>query len=375
MASKTYFISPKEMKERLQSGADNFILLDIRDTGEYADWNIKGSVNIPINPILASGDVPGIKQALKSLPKDKEIITVCARGINSQVAADILANMGYNASILKDGMKGWNENFNIYEIDFEDFTIAQFIRIGKGCLSYIVYSKIDKSAIVIDPSIFTAEYTDFIKVKGLKPEFVFDTHSHADHFSGAMNLAKTLDIDYYINSIDIDSSSGLMSINEIFPIVPGGLNIKLIETPGHTDGSVSFLINNEALICGDLLLLESVGRPDLARDKSETEKGAEKLYNTLQNKILKLDDSVTVFPAHFTKTEIRPVKLSLKELKKYNDSLNISDKEEFIKFITENIPVTPPNYQAIKKFNKAGVIMPMDYAEDLEIGPNRCAAR
>ncbi len=90
---------------------------------------------------------------------------------------------------------------------------------------------------------------------------------------------------------------------------------------------------------------------------------------------MKLDDSVRIFPAHFTKTQIRPVTLTLKELKQSNDSLNISDKEQFIKFITENIPVTPPNYESIKKYNKAGVIVPLDYAEDLEIGPNRCAAR
>ena len=50
-------------------------------------------------------------------------------------------------------------------------------------------------------------------------------------------------------------------------------------------------------------------------------------------------------------------------------------KEEFIEYLTSNIPLTPPNYESIKKFNKAGAIIPMDYAEDLEIGPNRCAAR
>ncbi len=375
MHSKSQFISPVEVKERLQSGADGFVLLDIRDEQEYVDWSIKGSMNIPVNSLLAAGNVNGIKQALSRLPKEKEIIAVCARGINSQVAAEILNTMGYKASMLKGGMKGWNENFNIIEIEFKEYTVAQFIRIGKGCLSYIVYSKNDRSAFAVDPSIFTDEYIDFIHEKGLNVKYVFDTHSHADHFSGAMKLAKTLEVCYYINAIDVDSSSGLMSIKDVFPIRLGSVNVELIETPGHTDGSVSFLINNEALICGDLLLLESIGRPDLARSVEETQKGAEKLFNTIQNEILKLNDSVTIFPAHFTKTELRPVKLTLKDLKEYNDSLTISDKTEFIKFITENIPVTPPNYLAIKRYNKAGVIIPMDYAEDLEIGPNRCAAR
>src|SRR5205814_305860 len=153
--------------------------------------------------------------------------------------------------------------------------------------------------------------------------------------------------DYYVNKIDVDSGFECKSLEGLKELTLSDLKIEILPTPGHTDGSVSFLINKEALICGDLLLLESVGRPDLARGKEETIKGAEKLYNTVQNFILNLDDNVRVFPAHFTKTEIRPVTLTLKELKEKNDSLTIADKSEFINFITENIPMTPPNYEAI----------------------------
>jgi glyoxylase-like metal-dependent hydrolase (beta-lactamase superfamily II)/rhodanese-related sulfurtransferase len=375
MEENSKSILPKEVNQKLQSGSNSFILVDLRDINEYNDWNIKGSINLPVNPLISAGDVKGLKDRFKSLPADKEIITICASGINSQVATVILNEMNYNSVYMKDGMKGWNENFNIYEIDFEKFKVIQFVRIGKGCISYIVYSKKKLSAFVVDPSIFTYEYTDYIKDHFLNVKYVLDSHSHADHFSGAMVPAKTLEIDHYINNIDVDSSSHLKSIKDIPEVTLGDIKIKIIDTPGHTDGSVSFLINDEALICGDLLLLESVGRPDLARGKEETIKGAEKLYNTVQNTVLKLDDSVKIFPAHFTKTVIRPVTLTLKELKKFNDSLTISDKEQFIKFITENIPVTPPNYESIKKYNKAGIIISMDYAEDLEIGPNRCAAR
>jgi glyoxylase-like metal-dependent hydrolase (beta-lactamase superfamily II)/rhodanese-related sulfurtransferase len=375
MEKNSKSVSPKEVNQKLQSGSNNFILVDIREINEYNDWSIKGSINLPVNPLISSGDVNGLKESFKSLPLDKEIILICARGINSQVAVTILNEMNYNSIYMKDGMKGWNENFNIYEIDFEQFKVIQFVRIGKGCISYIVYSKKDLSAIVVDPSIFTYEYSTYIKDHKLNVKCVLDTHSHADHFSGAMELAKSLGVDYYVNAIDVDSNSRLKSIKDIPEIILGDIKIEITDTPGHTDGSVSFLINNQAFICGDLLLLESVGRPDLARCKEETIKGAEKLYNTVQNTVLKLDDSVRIFPAHFTKTVIRPVTLTLKELKKFNDSFTISDKEQFIKFITENIPVTPPNYESIKKYNKAGISIPLDYAEDLEIGPNRCAAR
>ncbi len=368
-------ISPKEIKRRLQSRENGFILLDIREKNEYDDWNIKGSVNMPLNSLIAQGKVNEVKDSLKTLEADKEIVTVCARGINSQVAATILTDMNFKASFLEKGMKGWNENFDIYEIDFKDFVVVQFVRVGKGCLSYIVYSKNDSSAIIIDPSIFTYEYTDYASQHELVVKYVVDTHSHADHFSGAMELAKALGTDYYVNKIDVDNGFEYKSLEGLKELRLSDLKIEIIPTPGHTDGSVSFLINNEALICGDLLLLESVGRPDLARGKEETIKGAEKLYNTVQNVVLNLDDSVRIFPAHFTKSEVRPVTMTLKELKASNDSLTIADKSKFINFITENIPMTPPNYEAIKKYNKAGVIIPLDYAEDLEIGPNRCAAR
>ncbi|MGH2575133.1 MAG: MBL fold metallo-hydrolase, partial [Ignavibacteria bacterium] len=151
--------------------------------------------------------------------------------------------------------------------------------------------------------------------------------------------------------------------------------IDIFETPGHTDGSLSFLIDGKALICGDLLLLESVGRPDLARSEEETIKGAEKLYSTLQNVLFKLYDKVKILPSHFISSTLRPVTMTLGELKKNNKSLTISDKDEFVKYITGSMPKTPPNYESIKKFNKTGTIIPLDYAEELEIGPNRCAAR
>ena len=175
--------------------------------------------------------------------------------------------------------------------------------------------------------------------------------------------------------IEVDKVLQFKSLKDMPEFTVGDTKLEVISTPGHTDGSVSFLVNNEALLCGDLLLLESPGRPDLARTKEETTIGASILFDTLQSIMKKLSDDVRIFPSHFTKTEIRPVVLSLGELKASSKPLNMSDKQEFIDYITSSIPVSPPNYDTIKKFNKAGVMIPLDYAEDLEIGPNRCAAR
>ncbi len=375
-----FLISPKEIKEHLESQADGsstngYLLVDIRDENEFRDWNIKGAINLPVNSFLAQGNYPKLKEELMKLPKDKLIVTICARGINSQVAASMLREMDYKAVALEKGMKGWNENFDIYKIDFPSFTAVQFVRIGKGCLSYIIYDNQTKEAAVFEPAVFIGEYEDYLTGNGLKAKYVIDTHSHADHFSGGMELAKTLKLDYYVNETDIDNVFSFKSLKGVNEINLGSIKIEIIPTPGHTDGSVSFFVNGKALICGDLLLLESPGRPDLARTKEATIKGAEILFNTLQNLLPRLNDNVKIFPSHFTKTEIRPVVMTLGELKASSKPLTMTDKNEFIDYITSNIPMTPPNYDTIKKFNKAGVMIPLDYAEELEIGPNRCAAR
>lgn len=372
---ENFLISPKEVKERIYSAENGYLLADIREENEFADWNIKGSTNIPINTLISEGNYKAIKEKLTTLPKDKLIITICARGINSQVAASILREEGYDALSMEKGMKGWNENFDIYKIDFDGFYIVQFVRIGKGCLSYLVCDKATSKAAIIEPAIFIDEYEDYLRANGLHAEYIIDTHAHADHFSGGMELARKLNLSYYVNDIEVDKVFSFKSLKDIDVLSLGETKIKLISTPGHTDGSMSLYVNDTALLCGDLLLLESPGRPDLARTKNETVKGAGILFDTIQKLLPGLNENTRIFPSHFTKTLIRPVTMTVGELKTESKPLTMTDKDEFIDYITSSIPMTPPNYETIKKFNKAGVMIPLDYAEDLEIGPNRCAAR
>lgn len=367
-------ISPKEVKDRLNSNTNGFLLVDIRENDEFTDWKIPGAVNIPVHNFIAKGNFDEIIRQLSKIPRDKYIITICSKGINSQVAASILREMGYNAVSLDKGMKGWNENFDIYKINFEKFEVIQFVRIGKGCLSYLIVDKATSQTALFEPALFINQYENYIRANALHLKYIIDTHAHADHFSGGMELAKKLNLDYYINETEVDSIFQFKSLKAVKHIKLGESNIEILFTPGHTDGSLSFLINNEALLCGDLLLLESPGRPDLARTKDESIAGAGKLFDTLQQLKLNLNDNVVILPSHFTKTGIRPVMMSFSELKNSTEALSIDDKNEFINFITSNIPNTPPNFETIKKFNKAGVMIPLDYAEDLEIGPNRCAA-
>jgi len=103
-------ISPTELSDRLRDGDDeseDVLVLDIRHRDEYDEWHVPDSVNIDIYDELTD-DPETAKDALEDLPADREIVTVCTAGIVSQTAAEVLREMGYDASTLTDGMNGWS---------------------------------------------------------------------------------------------------------------------------------------------------------------------------------------------------------------------------------------------------------------------------
>ena len=155
----------------------------------------------------------------------------------------------------------------------------------------------------------------------------------------------------------------------------GSVSLKVIHTPGHTPGSLSFIIENKLLFAGDTIFVDSIGRPDL-RDKAE--EFAENLYNTIQQKIMKLPDDILILPAHFEKDVKAEVILTstLGEVKKKSQFLNPKiTKEEFVQRISSKVMVYPPNYREIISINKDERPVQTSLSEvfDLEMGPNRCS--
>ena len=255
-----------------------------------------------------------------------------------------------------------------------DLLLKQIIRVGKGCLSYLICSNSTKECFVVDPSQFVEEYAELAKESGLKIKGVIETHVHADHLSGAKLLTDITKTKYYISSNDFNTKTESIDLKNIDEIKIGNNQIKIIKTPGHTDGSVCLLVNDKALLTGDTLFLDGVGRPDLMRDKADIEKGAKILFNSL--KIIKnLDENLVVLPAHFTYYANAPICEKLDKLLKNNQSLKINSENEFVQYVLENLPMTPPNYEQIKNVNFNFMVLPRQMAEQLEFGPNRCASR
>jgi len=365
-------ITPKELAN---NNDKSILIVDIRPEDNFMDWHIKGSQNIDVYDNIWKGNFDIVKQKLSQLPKDKKIVTVCNAGVTSKNASMLLESMGYSTQVLEKGMMGWNSLHQIVDvIDEEDLLLKQIIRVGKGCLSYVIASKSSKECLIVDPSQFVEEYLEITKENGLKIIGVIETHVHADHLSGAKSLTEINKAKYYVSSDDLKIKIEFSDIKSIDKMQIGKNIIKIIKTPGHTDGSVCLLVNNKALLTGDTLFLEGVGRPDLGRKKEDIEKGAKLLYDSLEE-IKSLDKNLIILPAHFTNYTKIPICEKLINLLKNNQVSKIESESEFVKYTMNNLPMTPPNYEQIKNLNSNFMQLPRQMAEQIEFGPNRCASK
>ena len=311
-------------KELIKNNDKSVLILDIRNSNQFEDWHIKGSKNIDTYNDIWEGNFDTVKKKLSNLPKDKKIVTVCNAGVTSQNASMLLESMGYSTLVLEKGMMGWNSLHQTADVINEgDILIKQIIRVGKGCLSYLIGSNSTKECFIVDPSQFVEEYAELVKGIGFKIKGIIETHVHADHLSGAKLLTEMTKTKYYVSSDDLKAKIDFVDLNNAEEIEIGDNKIKIIKTPGHTDGSVCLLVNGKALLTGDTLFLDGVGRPDLMRDKTGIEKGAKILFNSL-GKIKNLDKDTIVLPAHFTSYSYAPICEKLNELLNKNQAVGIS---------------------------------------------------
>ena len=197
--------------------------------------------------------------------------------------------------------------------------------------TYIISSGKGREALIIDPVIeSTDKYIKVLKNLDLKLVKVIDTHIHADHISGLNELSKKTKCSKIMGE---KSSSEVLDIrvkdNEKIKIE----NIELISmyTPGHTDCSYSFLMNDR-VFTGDTLLINSTGRTDFQNGNSHD------AYYSLFNKLLKLPEKTLVYPAH----DYNGKKYSTIESEKNNNPrLQVKSAEEYAE-IMDNLNLENP---------------------------------
>ena len=249
-------------------------VLDVRPTAERMEWYIPGSIHFDAYEQLKQNN-PDALQGI-NLDKEAPVVTVCAGGRMSAIAADILQTQGYDTYSLEGGMKAWSLAWNKALLSFENFEIIQLRRTGKGCLSYILVS--DKNAIVIDASLPIEIYEEILRDNNWELSSVMETHIHADHLSRSRELS-----DKYSVPLLLPFQSEVMfdhqELHDHQQLRLGEIFIQVISTPGHTLDSRCYLINDQVLFSGDTLFTNAVGRPDLKASIDEAKQKAAHLYN------------------------------------------------------------------------------------------------
>lgn len=353
-------------------------ILDVRNGDAFADWKIEGGniqyLNTPYFDLL-----DGVEEVVSDLPTDRDILVVCAKEGSSVMVAEMLSEEGVHAAYLEGGMKAWSEHLEPVKVGELQGggELYQFVRLGKGCLSYMAIS--DGEAAVIDATRMADIFLDFAQEKGAAIKHVFDTHLHADHISGGRAIAEATGASYYLPPKDAeevvfeyeDLENGL----EI-AIGSSKIEIEALYSPGHTIGSTSFIVDQSYLMTGDILFIDSIGRPDLA---GLADDWVGDLRESLYTRYKDLADELVVLPAHFMiieeLNEDGSVSKKLGDLFEENHGLNIADEQEFRDMVTKNLPPQPNAYQDIRKTNMGKITPDEEVQREMEIGPNRCAVR
>ncbi|RNF38292.1 MBL fold metallo-hydrolase [Planococcus salinus] len=366
-------ISPKEVADQVINREPVYVL-DVRDNESSEDWQIEGShvqlINIPFEQLKGSDP-----SQFTELPKDKPLYTVCAKGNTSQKAAELLADNGFgNVYSIEGGMAAWSEQLEPVKIgEVSGGAIYQFVRLGKGCLSYLIES--DGKAAVVDANRMTEVYEQFAKEQGIVIEQVLDTHLHADHISGGKKLAEASDAVYHLPPQDAEEVIfDFEPITDGTKLSIGKATIEAVYSPGHTIGSTTFIVDGKYLLTGDILFVESIGRPDLAGKAGDW---ADDLYVTLYERYKELAGELLVLPAHYADpsemNEDGSVSEKLNVLYEKNEGLQIKDENQFIKRVTEDLKEQPNAYEEIRQTNMGRLKPEPEKAKEMETGPNNCA--
>jgi hydroxyacylglutathione hydrolase len=231
----------------------------------------------------------------------------------------------------------------------DGFYVAQFKTSELAIFSYYVES--NKESLLLDPVFDVKTYTEFITKRHSHLKYVALTHYHADYLSGHTEFKAPI----VMGASSARSVNGfkIKECKDGEAIHIGGVTISVLHTPGHTLESSCFLLKDHhgkdaALFTGDTVFLGEVGRPDLAcSEKITSQDLASMLYDSIQ-RLKTLDGNIRIYPGHGSgsacgKSIGAGNFCTLGAQNTNNYGFKFTDKDEFVKALTANIP-KPPKY-------------------------------
>jgi hydroxyacylglutathione hydrolase len=190
--------------------------------------------------------------------------------------------------------------------------------------SYIIADEDAKEAAVVDPSFNASEIIKVLKAKNLRLKYIINTHGHSDHTAGNAELAQMFNAEIVAHKLARVNFDLAVQDGDVLTV--GKIRIKVIYTPGHTMDGICLLVDDEKLLTGDTLFVGECGRTDLAGGSSKS------MYDSLFNKLMKLDDAVEVYPGHDYGVKASS---TIGEEKKSNYTLQPKSLKDFIEFMAE----------------------------------------
>jgi hydroxyacylglutathione hydrolase len=233
----------------------------------------------------------------------------------------------------------------------------QFRHDQGGCLSYLIGCSQRQVAVVVDPQLEIEQYLRYASSRGMQLTRVVETHAQADHLSGARLLAERTGAPVLFHE-SVEAGFPIQTVRDGERIGIGNIECTVLHTPGHTPDSICVLV-------GDTLFVGDTGRPDL-------DGSADQLYDSIWGKLLTLNDSVEIYPTHSAgstcgKSMSAKPSSTIGYERRFNPSLRVRSKREFIEFVSSDLPVQPPRFKQVRQYNLGFIdTPPIDRTYDVQ---------
>lgn len=225
----------------------------------------------------------------------------------------------------------------------------------QGCRGYLVVEPVSRDALLLDPHLDgVLEAETLARSEGLRLRWVVDTHTHADHPSGAAALARELGAARVAHP-GAGHAGVTHPAGDGDALALGDEKVQVRHAPGHTPDHLVLLADG-ALFSGDSLFIGSVARADFLGGD------AGRLYDSIHEVMLPLPGDTVLYPGH---DYAGRVESTLADERRENPWLRIGDRDRFVAALTANRPAEPANMAALLRFNReAGSIPPAISAEE-----------
>jgi glyoxylase-like metal-dependent hydrolase (beta-lactamase superfamily II) len=367
----------KDLYTWLTSKTD-FILLDVRNSKDFGRFHVESPFSFEMLNVSYFDFMEIEDECVARVPKNRPVRIVCAKEGSAKFVAEILEKHGFDdVGYLEGGIKSWGNLLVPVRVnDGREYRLFQFIRPGKASCSYGL--QYNDELMLFDPSRNVDFYLEFAEEKNCRLVKTFETHLQADYIAGSRMLAEKSGAEFLACTNDFGSSKNIytpLTDGETISFSNGGPRVKVLFSPGHTPGSTSFIIDEKFIISGDIIFIQSVGRPDLG---GQVEAWSDTLFETLQ-KVKQLPGELLVVPGHYMSWKEANSRLifadTLQNVIEFNRHIyDIDNKEDFLTFIQSNMREQPEEYAKIRLINANLEKVDDEHAEILDLGKNECAA-